>query len=133
MHIDCWLNLWDVLNDLYWFRPFQAVGATVTNRLVDKLCEKLGFCFMRTLLAVSVMIALLDESHTKHESMSTWLANHIGDGWVSYPLNQNGRVRVPYQASFLNSLSIDSAVDRLRSCCVDSTSPVHCRRHHPAQ
>ena len=52
---------------------------------------------MRALLDVNVLIALLDENHTHHATVSNWLADHIEHGWASRPLAQNGCVRIVSQ------------------------------------
>ena len=69
---------------------------------------------MRALLDVNVLIALLDENHTHHASVSDWFANHIEYGWASCPLTQNGCVRIISQPRYPNALGVAEAVMRLR-------------------
>lgn len=69
---------------------------------------------MRALLDVNVLIALLDENHADHEVVSDWFTAHIGQGWASCPLTQNGCVRILSQPRYPNALDIAQAVARLR-------------------
>ena len=69
---------------------------------------------MRGLLDVNVLIALLDENHTRNASVETWLASNIQHGWASCPLTQNGCVRILSQPAYPNTLSLTDAVMRLR-------------------
>jgi toxin-antitoxin system PIN domain toxin len=49
---------------------------------------------MRALLDVNVLIALLDASHTFHRRAHDWWADHVGEGWASCPLAENGVIRI---------------------------------------
>lgn len=69
---------------------------------------------MRALLDVNVLIALLDENHADHEVVSAWFTAHIGQGWASCPLTQNGCVRILSQPRYPNALDTAQAVARLR-------------------
>ena len=69
---------------------------------------------MRALLDVNVLIALLDENHTHHATVSDWFAAHIEHGWASCPLTQNGCVRIVSQPRYPNALGVAEAVMRLR-------------------
>ena len=69
---------------------------------------------MRALLDVNVLIALLDENHTHHATVTDWFAAHIEHGWASCPLTQNGCVRIISQPRYPNALGVAEAVIRLR-------------------
>ena len=69
---------------------------------------------MRALLDVNVLIALLDENHTHHATVSGWFADHIEHGWASCPLTQNGCVRIVSQPRYPNALGVAEAVMRLQ-------------------
>ena len=69
---------------------------------------------MRALLDVNVLIALLDENHTHHATVSDWFVDHIDHGWASCPLTQNGCVRIVSQPRYPNPLGVAEAVMRLR-------------------
>ena len=69
---------------------------------------------MRALLDVNVLIALLDENHAHHATVSGWFADHIEDGWASCPLTQNGCVRIVSQPRYPNALGVAEAVIRLQ-------------------
>ena len=66
------------------------------------------------MLDVNVLIALLDENHTHHVTVFDWFADHVGLGWASCPLTQNGCVRVVSQPRYPNALGVAEAVARLR-------------------
>ena len=68
---------------------------------------------MRALLDVNVLIALLDGSHIHHGLATTWLANHIDEGWASCPMTQNGCIRILSQPSYPNSVPAVQVADRL--------------------
>ena len=69
---------------------------------------------MRALLDVNVLIALFDMDHIHHADATTWLEQHIGDGWASCPLTQNGCVRIMSQPRYPNALSMADIVARLQ-------------------
>ena len=77
---------------------------------------------MRALLDVNVLIALLDENHANYAAVSDWFVSHVGQGWVSCPLTQNGCVRILSQPAYPNPLGIAEAVDRLRAAV---STPYH--------
>ena len=70
---------------------------------------------MRALLDVNVLIALLDEHHTHHATVSEWFADNVHHGWASCPLTQNGCVRIVSQPRYPNALGVAEAVVRLRA------------------
>ncbi|MCW8873686.1 MAG: VapC toxin family PIN domain ribonuclease [Xanthomonadales bacterium] len=55
---------------------------------------------MRALLDVNVLIALLDAAHVNHRIARAWLEAHIGHGWASCPLTQNGCIRILSQPAY---------------------------------
>ena len=69
---------------------------------------------MRALLDVNVLIALLDENHAHHAAASEWFRGHIGLGWASCPLTQNGCIRIISQPRYPNALDVSEAIARLR-------------------
>jgi len=69
---------------------------------------------VRALLDVNVLIALLDENHAQHQTVSEWFEAHIKHGWASCPLTQNGCVRILSQPRYPNVLGAAEAVMRLR-------------------
>lgn len=69
---------------------------------------------MRALLDVNVLIALLDENHAHHATVSDWFSGHIEHGWASCPLTQNGCVRIVSQPRYPNALGVADAVMRLK-------------------
>ena len=77
---------------------------------------------MRALLDINVLIALFDTGHQFHARARTWLEAHIGEGWASTPLTQNGFVRVISQPEYPNQVSTAQAIERLRDA---TQSPYH--------
>ena len=75
---------------------------------------------MQALLDVNVLIALLDENHTHHATVSDWFADHIEHGWASCPLTQHGYVRIVSQPRYPNALRVAK-----RSCGFRKPSPLH--------
>lgn len=69
---------------------------------------------MRSLLDINVLIALLDAQHIHHERAHAWLAEHIGDGWASCPLTQNGFIRIVSQPAYPAPVTPHEAAGRLR-------------------
>ena len=72
---------------------------------------------MYSLLDVNVLIALLDENHLHHALVCDWLDSHIGDGWASCPITQNGCVRILSQPSYPNAIGVADAIRLLREAC----------------
>lgn len=68
---------------------------------------------MRSLFDVNVLIALLDTDHAHHRRATAWLARHIGDGWASCPLTQNGCIRIMAQPTYPNALAAEEVAGRL--------------------
>lgn len=61
---------------------------------------------MRSLLDVNVLIALHDADHVHHDRVAAWFLDHVGQGWASCPLTQNGALRVMSQAAYPGSLPL---------------------------
>lgn len=72
---------------------------------------------MYSLLDVNILIALLDENHLHHPVVCGWLDGHIGDGWASCPMTQNGCVRILSQPSYPNALGVAETIRLLREAC----------------
>lgn len=70
---------------------------------------------MRALLDVNVLIALLDADHVHHDAARMWLKEHIGLGWASCPITQNGVLRIMSQTSYPNSVTPGAVAHRLRT------------------
>ncbi len=68
---------------------------------------------MRALLDVNVLIALLDQAHIAHARATGWLEQHIGLGWLSCPLTQNGCIRVMSQPAYPGALTAAAVAQRL--------------------
>ncbi len=69
---------------------------------------------MRALFDVNVLIALLDGAHQHHALAWNWLETHIGQGWASCPITQNGYLRIVSQPNYPNATSVYDAMLRLR-------------------
>jgi uncharacterized protein len=68
---------------------------------------------MRALRDVNVLIALLDANHVHHARSTRWLGRHLGQGWASCPLTQNGCVRILSQPNYLNTAPAAEVAARL--------------------
>lgn len=68
---------------------------------------------MRALLDVNVLIALLDGGHAHHAAASKWLASHLGRGWASCPITQNGCIRILSQPAYPNTIPAALVAARL--------------------
>jgi len=64
----------------------------------------------RFLLDVNVLIALIDPSHTQHETAHEWFAAHGHTAWATCPLTQNGVLRIVGHARYPNSPGTPAAV-----------------------
>ena len=69
----------------------------------------------RGLLDVNVLIALLDADHLHHRPATDWLEDHIGAGWASCAITQNGCLRNMSQPGYPNPLSTAQVAARLRA------------------
>ncbi|MCC6196440.1 MAG: PIN domain-containing protein [Burkholderiales bacterium] len=72
---------------------------------------------MRSLLDVSVLIALLDAGHSLHARAREWFKDHASDGWASCPITQNGCVRIMSSQSYPNALPLPAVIERLSAAC----------------
>jgi len=77
---------------------------------------------VRSLLDISVLIALLDADHTLHPSAIVWFSANASEGWASCPITENGCVRVMSHPGYANTQPAQRIVQRLRSATAD---PVH--------
>ena len=68
---------------------------------------------MRALLDVNVLIALLDAGHIHHRVVTDWLVVHLGDGWASCPLTQNGCIRIFSNPAYPNAVPAAQIAERL--------------------
>lgn len=72
---------------------------------------------MRALLDVSFLLAALDANHVSHAIARKWLETHIGHGWSSCAITQNGFVRIVSQPRYPNRLAPEVAIERLEKAC----------------
>ena len=68
---------------------------------------------MRALFDVNVLIALLDAAHLHHVLASNWLSAHVGNGWSSSPMTQNGCIRILSQPHYPSPLPAVEVAQRL--------------------
>jgi toxin-antitoxin system PIN domain toxin len=76
---------------------------------------------MRALLDVNVLVALLDAAHVHHRTASAWLGKHIGAGWASCPLTQNGCLRLLSSPSYPSPLPLMQVAERLERATADAS------------
>ena len=74
---------------------------------------------MRALLDVNVLVALLDAAHLHHVTATAWLATHVGKGWASCPLTQNGCVRILSLPGYRNAQAPVAVAERLGLAAAD--------------
>jgi toxin-antitoxin system PIN domain toxin len=72
---------------------------------------------LRSLLDVNVLIALLDADHVSHEAATRWLARHVGSGWASCPITQNGCIRIMSHPRYASPVSPALVIERLAEAC----------------
>ncbi len=75
---------------------------------------------MRALFDVNVLIALLDRDHAHHHAAARWRDEHIGHGWASCPITQNGCLRIMSQSRYPNPLPVNAIVARLSEAVATS-------------
>jgi|SRR5690625_1560977 len=68
---------------------------------------------MRSLLDVTVLLALLDRDHVDHERARLWLDMEIEYGWASCAITQNGFVRIISQPRYPSPVTPSHAIDLL--------------------
>ena len=74
------------------------------------------------LLDTSVLIALLDPSHTFHPIVARWFRAHARDGWATCPCTENGFVRIVSHASYPQPIAVARARQIMRQTY---THPAH--------
>ena len=72
---------------------------------------------MRALLDVNVLIALLDDQHLHHAIAKRWFVEHLGLGWATCPLSQNGCARILSQPAYSNAISTVRALEKIAHAC----------------
>ncbi len=77
---------------------------------------------MRSLLDVSVLVAILDRDHTRHDTAADWLVEHLAAGWASCSITQIGATRVLSQPAYSGEFTVTSAGDALRGA---TSTPHH--------
>jgi toxin-antitoxin system PIN domain toxin len=65
---------------------------------------------MTYLLDVNVLIALIDPRNAHHQTAHVWFANAGRASWATYPLTENGAIRVVGNPRFPNSPGSPEAV-----------------------
>ena len=75
---------------------------------------------MRALLDINVLIALLDADHCLHTVATDWMRSHAIGGWASYPITQNGCLRIMSNPAYPNPIPVKSLADRLGEATADS-------------
>jgi len=75
---------------------------------------------VRSLLDVSVLLALFDSLHVQNSIAKEWWRKNKDVGWASCPLTQNGFLRIVSQARYSNVISIDTAIALLAAQITDS-------------
>jgi hypothetical protein len=68
---------------------------------------------MVALLDVNVLIALLDAGHLHHAAATQWLSDNLEAGWASFPLTQNGCIRMLSQTTYPNHAPAADVATRL--------------------
>ena len=76
---------------------------------------------MRALLDVNVLVALLDAAHVHHRRAAAWLGRHVGAGWASCPLTQNGCLRILSSPSYPSPLPLTQVVERFAAATADDS------------
>ncbi len=77
---------------------------------------------MRALLDVNVLIALHDQDHVHHRRAVDWLLAHMGHGWASCSLTQNGCLRIMAQAGYSHPQPLSALVPMLQR---STQAPAH--------
>ena len=68
---------------------------------------------MRALLDVNVLVALLDDKHTKNLAALEWLESARAEGWASCPLTENGCLRIVTNPRYPNSKTVGELLAKL--------------------
>ena len=69
---------------------------------------------MSALLGVNVLIALIDQSRTAHDSAWQWMESKIESRWATCPITQNGCLRIMSQSAYPNHRTTREIAARLR-------------------
>ena len=77
---------------------------------------------MRSLLDISVLLALLDADHVGQARARAWFGREVGYGWASCAITQNGFVRVISQPAYTSPVPTAAAIRRLAEA---TASPLH--------
>lgn len=72
---------------------------------------------MTALLDTSVLIALLDPSHTFHATAARWFLDNADDGWATCPITQNGFTRIVSHTSYPKPVPVAEALQIMRQAC----------------
>ena len=75
---------------------------------------------MRALLDVNLLIALLDQQHEKHASVTHWFNSNVESGWASCPITQNGCLRIMSREGYPNLLPVAQVAKQLRQAVSSS-------------
>ncbi|CAN5303144.1 type II toxin-antitoxin system VapC family toxin [soil metagenome] len=76
---------------------------------------------MRSLLDVSVLLALLDADHVDHLRVQQTAAQWLSDGWASCPITQNGFVRIISQPRYPSPVTTPQAVGQLAAAAAHTS------------
>ena len=69
------------------------------------------------LLDTSVLIALLDPSHTFHAAAAKWFRGQADQGWATCSITQNGFVRIVTHPSYPQAIAVPDAIKVMRAVC----------------
>ena len=69
---------------------------------------------MRSLLDISMLLALFDRAHLHHGLAVRWWAGEMRHGWASCPLTENGFLRIISQRSYPRPVPLADAMQVLR-------------------
>lgn len=73
---------------------------------------------MRSLLDISMLLALFDRGHVLHDRARGWWRENMGPGWASCPLTQNGYLRIISQKSYPRPVHLPDALRQLKQWAV---------------
>lgn len=73
---------------------------------------------MRSLLDISMLLALFDRGHVLHDRARSWWRQNTGPGWASCPLTQNGYLRIISQKSYARPVNLPDALRQLQQWAV---------------
>jgi hypothetical protein len=70
---------------------------------------------------VSVLLALFDPHHTKHDAVFRWHREQGKHGWASCPITENGLVRIMSQPKYPNPQTLSDMIRIVRNFVNDVT------------